>query len=72
MSMVSARRLIGRRIVGFEPNPTPDGPRRSVVHSPVIVLDDGSRLTFVVEETDEGGDYGVLIIKTRGTNRAKE
>lgn len=64
--MVSARQLIGRKIVGFNAHPFPDGrPHGSgtVAHDPEIMLDDGTRLYFVVEET-EVGMYGIFIGKT--------
>lgn len=63
--MVSRRQLVGRRIVGFEPHPSKDGPHGSTVHDPVIYLDDGSQLRFIAEELEEGGNYGVLIRKTK-------
>ena len=62
MTMVSARRLVGRTIVAFYPCPFPDG-RGGVAHEPTIWLDDGSRLYFITEETDVG-DYGTYIGKT--------
>lgn len=60
--MPSARELIGRKIVGFDANPFDDG-RGSKAHDPHIWLDDGSRLRFVVEELDSGGDYGVFVAR---------
>lgn len=59
--MVSARQLIGRKIVGFDPCPFDDG-RGGRAHEPTIYLDDGSRLKFVTEETDIG-EYGVFVMK---------
>jgi hypothetical protein len=66
--MVSARQLIGRTIVGFEPNPF-DGrahahEEKRLAHDPVIKLDDGSDLLFITEET-ESGAYGVRIVKIK-------
>lgn len=57
--MVSARELIGKRIIGFSPNPFPDG-RGTTAHNPHLYLDDGSVLIFVTEETDLGV-YGVFM-----------
>jgi len=31
--------------------------------NPIITLDDGSTLTFVVEEVEDGSCYGVAIIR---------
>ncbi len=47
----------GLRIVRVEMNPFDDG-RGEHAYNPVIVLADGSRLRFDVQET-ESGEYGV-------------
>lgn len=67
--MVQARQLVGRTIVGFDPCPFDDG-RGGIAHDPVILLDDGSRLRFVVEETDVG-EYGVWIGKYPGPKEGR-
>lgn len=59
--MVSARQLIGRKIVGFDPRPFGDS-RGGRAYKPAIYLDDGTRLEFITQETD-GDDYGVLVLK---------
>jgi len=64
--MVSAREIVGRTIVAFRPNASPDGQKTlsgqcSVVHYPEIELDDGSVLYFVTEELESASDYGVFI-----------
>lgn len=64
--MVSARQLIGRTIVGFEPRPFPAGSKAMsapTAHDPVIILDNGQRLLFRTEET-EVGRYGTCILIT--------
>jgi hypothetical protein len=68
--MVSARQLAGRRIVGFRPNPfdAEDTPHSRWAHDPTILLDDGSALYFVVEET-EFGEYGVFVGKTKAKRK---
>lgn len=53
------KRLVGRRIVRVA-NRTFDDGRGGIAHDPEIVLDDGTRLTFSVEET-ETGEYGVSV-----------
>lgn len=58
---VSAREIVGKKIVRFEPRTFSDQ-RGGTAHDPVIVLDDGSFLTFITEET-ETGDYGVFILR---------
>jgi hypothetical protein len=67
MSMVSKRQLVGRRIINFDPGSFNDS-RGGVAHDPVITLDDGSVLSFSVEETDTG-DYGIHITKTKLNTR---
>lgn len=56
----SARLLTGRRIVGFDSNPWDDG-RGGTAHSPRMVLDNGARLTFLTEETDQG-EFGTCVL----------
>jgi hypothetical protein len=63
MSMVSKRQLVGRRIIDFDPG-TFDDARGGKAHDPVITLNDGSVLSFSVEETDTG-NYGIRITKTK-------
>jgi hypothetical protein len=64
--MPTARQLVGRRIVGFEPNPYPDG-RGGTAHNPTILLDDGSRLAFVAEDTEDQPGVFVLLLSGRTT-----
>lgn len=61
--MVSARELIGKKIVGFTPNSAKDRLGR-IYHEPTIALDDGSVLYFLAEETED--EYGVFIGRVRG------
>lgn len=57
--MVSARELVGRRIVAFRPGThVEDG---KVMHEPAIDLDDGTTLVFMAEEHPQGEEYGVWI-----------
>jgi len=64
MRMVSARELVGKRIVAFDPGVfVPCEEWRGVCHNPTITLDDGTRLYFVVEET--GAEYGIFIGRTK-------
>lgn len=62
----SARHLVGRRIVAVDMRSFKSGEGRGkrVCHDPVVTLDDGSVLSFVVEETDSGDCYGVSIVRT--------
>jgi hypothetical protein len=61
--MVSARQLVGRRIVGFQANAYRNG-EFGIIHHPVIFLDDGTKLFFITEEDGRNGaDYGTTIIK---------
>ncbi len=62
--MVSAREIVGRRIVAFDPGTTrqADGPGYRTIHYPSITLDDGSRLFFCAEELPSAdADHGTLI-----------
>lgn len=52
-------KLLGRRIRGVFLRPFPDG-RGGEAYNPSLLLDDGARLTFSVQET-ESGEYGVTI-----------
>lgn len=54
------RRLVGRKIVKTEARPFSDG-RGGKTYDPRITLDDGTTLTFVVEETDDN-EYGVRVV----------
>jgi hypothetical protein len=58
--MVSARELVGKRIVAFDPGAHED-PEYKTVHTPRITLEDGSYLYFVAEETSDGAYYGTFI-----------
>lgn len=51
--------LIGRTITAVDMRPFPDG-RGGTAHDPVITLDNGRVLWFVVDET-EVGEYGVCV-----------
>lgn len=55
--------LRGRRIVKVKRNPfrKSDIARDGWAHNAEIILDDGSRLTFSVEET-ETGEYGIDFV----------
>lgn len=63
MKRATAKQLVGRRIVAVDFRPFPTGRGRGRATNPVITLDDGSVLTFEVEET-EGLDYGVEIMRS--------
>lgn len=51
----------GRRIAKLHLNRFADG-RGGFACDPVIVLDDGTRLYFEVQETDAGG-YGIRVVR---------
>lgn len=61
MKAREAKRLVGRTIVAVDLQATweGDGPNRVRMHKPRITLDDGSVLTFLVEEHPDGAAYGV-------------
>lgn len=52
--------LLRRRIVAVDLRPFPDG-RGGRAFDPLLVLDDGSTLSFDVTETDVGA-YGVRVM----------
>lgn len=57
MTLATAKLLVGRTIVAFDRRPFDDG-RGSLAYDPVLVLDNGAHVTFIVQET-EAGTYGV-------------
>lgn len=61
--LATPRLLVGRTIAAVELNPFEDvmvsGLRLGTRYDPVIVLDNGARVRFVVEEIDSGACYGV-------------
>lgn len=60
LTTASARLLVGRTIVGFELRSwRDDDPERTAHHDPVLVLDNGARVSFTVTETYQGASYGV-------------
>jgi len=64
---VRTRDLIGRRIVGVEWNRfhvRPETDKRFTTTDPVLILDNGARLSFVVAET-ESQEYGVELCLAR-------
>lgn len=62
MTRATARLLVGRRIIGFKPQPFNGGTRahRSIHYDPVILLDNGAWLSFSGTET-EIGETGVDV-----------
>jgi len=64
MKTPSERELKGLTITGFDLRSFDDGNGRKA-HDPVIHFDDGSRLVFVVHET-EVGEYGIRPIRVKG------
>lgn len=68
--MAAVRRaLIGRRIVDVELNPFEDG-RGDRTSMPDLILDNGARVFFMVDET-EGDGYGVRMGIAAGRRRGK-
>jgi len=64
-------RLVGRTIVRVEPNAfltdnAGSNARNGWTCDPVLVLDDGSRVFFVVDET-ETGEYGLTVARSKPT-----
>ena len=56
-----ARDLIGRTIVAVDFRPFSRGRGRQIAHDPIVTLDNGRHVMFVVEETDTPA-YGVRIV----------
>jgi hypothetical protein len=54
-----ARDLIGRKIVAVDFGRDWDG--QQWLTRPVLTLDNGQRLSFVVQETHDGAEYGVSL-----------
>lgn len=60
------KRLVGRKIVKVDLNPqTIQGVKLT---SPVLTLDDGTALRFVAEESPDGGEYGVAMVRSGPTD----
>lgn len=61
--LATARLLVGRKIVAVNLRPfrdeTVDGKLIKVSYEPVFTLDNGARVTFIVDEIDCGDGYGV-------------
>jgi hypothetical protein len=54
------KHLIERKIIDILFRPFPNG-RNGIAQNPIIILDNGQRLSFVVEET-EVGEYGISLV----------
>lgn len=61
MRRQGGRRLIGRTIVDVDIRPVWDAERGRYTTDPVLYLDNGARVTFNVEETGSGSDYGIRL-----------
>lgn len=60
----TTKHLLGRRIVAVNFRPFKARPgERSMAHDPIITLDNGRKLFFIVEET-EVGEYGICLCVT--------
>lgn len=71
MKAATRRQLIGRTIVNVEMRPFPKGDGRTgVTYDPVLTLDNGRRLYFKVEETENGIQiYGIRPFLTPARRR---
>lgn len=72
MRSPSARELKGRTIVGLNLNAyrVKDGNNGTkTMTDPTIILDDGTRLYFTVQEHPDGGEYGIAIGRTTKARR---
>lgn len=65
MKVTRAGELVGRMIVGVKLHPFPDG-RGGTAYDPVLMLDDGRDLSFVVNET-EFPKYGIAMYLVKRT-----
>jgi hypothetical protein len=67
MARKRVQSIVGKKIARVEMNPSVEGEHhdRRTMHRPVIVLEDGSRVVFVVEEHPIGAEYGVNLIVVR-------
>ena len=61
--MVSAREIVGKRIVAFRPGTSRQGQGASqtTMHDPEIELEDGTVLVFGTEEHPDAAWYGIWI-----------
>ena len=69
--MVSAREIVGKRIIAFNPGSYASRGERgnTTIHEPTITLEDGSFLYFVTEENHNGESYGVFVGRSRQRDR---
>ncbi len=62
--LATARLLVGRKIVAVDLRPeddcSVDGKKLGVYYQPIFTLDNGARVTFLVQEIDCGAEYGVM------------
>jgi len=65
----AARYLVGRKIVAVEMKPFDTGHvgmgAMAISNDPVLVLDDGSRISFRVDETESGSECGISVFRHR-------
>jgi hypothetical protein len=71
---IRKRDLIGRTItnVDLQGYWTGKGHGRKWMTDPVITLDNGRKLSFIVHEDNDGGDYGIEASLTSGHHAAGE
>ena len=74
MTPKEAKRLIGRTIVAVDLRShwesRDSGKQRTLMHDPVLTLDDRSQVSFAVEEHPEGAGYGIKPVR-RGGKRTR-
>lgn len=63
MTLATARLLVGRTIVAVDLHPWDDettaGRKLQTCYAPVFTLDNGAKVWFTVQETDNGSTYGI-------------
>jgi hypothetical protein len=62
--MPSQRALVGRKIIAYDPGAY-DNQRGGTAWAPTLLLDDGTELSFRVDETDCGDQVYSVFIKRR-------
>jgi len=58
----TARALLGKTIAHVDLHPFDDANGGGIATDPVLTFTDGTSLRFLVQETEETGDYGVSLV----------
>jgi hypothetical protein len=69
MNQRELKKIIGKKIVALDMRGQMDNGRK--IYDPLFTLEDGTKISFVVQETNDGAYYGVKIA-IHGKRKTKE